>query len=314
MMSQLEAGFMRHITRGKNEILWSSKWRSLISRRNLAAESLNSSQLHLLLFLCSDLFGCVLAREDATVITAGGDVQQWISLKDPMEADFSSVVPSVDLFVFWTPQRAEQRGAAPGAALFAAVSYFPFCLQWQPENVRTSGNESQQEWICNIWVCSGTNSYFIRHSQLSCTLCSLHHVGNARITLEIIAWLSRATFCRQHKTEPQRPMSSVLDELEVGHWCQRCPLLLQHRRCTIACVRHCPLCRGAWKAAGPQKMLQSRTGAELVISTVEWHQKLNAGTPIHSSIQLWEHSVPWDLHHQTSPCCDSAVTAKFHVC
>lgn len=39
--------------------------------------------------------------------------------------------------------------------------------------------------------------------------------------------LSRAMFCRQHKTEPQRPMCSVLDELEVGHWCQRWSLLLQ---------------------------------------------------------------------------------------
>jgi len=67
-----------------------------------------SKQLHLLLFLCSDVYGCVLARGNATIITAGSAVQQRVSLKDPMEADFSSAVPSLDLHVFWTPQLAEQ--------------------------------------------------------------------------------------------------------------------------------------------------------------------------------------------------------------
>lgn len=271
-----------------------------------------SKQLRFLLFLCSDLCGCVLAREDATVITAGSDVQQWISLKVPMEADFSSIVPSLDLHVL---DPSACRTARCCSRSSSVCCYFIFSLllavttrkregmwKWQPARMKL-------QHVGLLWC------QFLLYPPLPVvlTLCSLHHIGNARITLEIIVY--------------QEPCSVGSIRLSPKDQCVLCWMnsrLATGARDVPCCFSSIIVPSSVWgtaPCAGEHgRLLLSHRECWRAGSVQNWWSawwsdiKNSVQEPPCAAALSSGSTLPWDLHHQASPCCDSAVTAKFHVC
>lgn len=94
MISQLEVGFMRHITHEKMKshvVQGNAKLKISDQRKKPSSQKFEfvpvvtepfSKQLHLFLSVYSDLCGCVLAPGDATSTTTGRDVQWQMSLEE----------------------------------------------------------------------------------------------------------------------------------------------------------------------------------------------------------------------------------------
>lgn len=93
-MSQLDTAFMRHITHEKMKshvVQGNVKMKSPVQQKKLSSRKAEfvpmvaeafSKQLHLFGSVCCDLCGFVLATGDATIMTAGSDVQWQMSLEE----------------------------------------------------------------------------------------------------------------------------------------------------------------------------------------------------------------------------------------